>query len=101
MDKAKKVQQRISQLEDKVNAQKKRLAGWDDLMVLCEMGNEEEDESLVAEVEEGYQALLQNMESARLETLLSGEYDYLSESDVFMVGSIDMAIEKYNKRQEA
>ena len=33
--------------------------------------------------------------------LLSGEYDYLSESDVFMVGSIDMAIEKYNKRQEA
>ena len=75
VDKAKKVQQRISQLEDKVNAQKKRLAGWDDLMVLCEMGNEEEDESLVAEVEEGYQALLQNMESARLETLLSGEYD--------------------------
>ena len=32
--------------------------------------------------------------------LLSGEYDYLSESDVFMVGGIDQAIEKYNKRQE-
>ena len=75
VDKAKKVQQRISQLEDKVNAQKKRLSGWDDLMVLCEMGNEEEDESLVPEVEEGYQALLQDMESARLETLLGGEYD--------------------------
>ena len=44
-------------------------------MVLCEMGNEEEDESLVPEVEEGFQALLQNMESARLETLLGGEYD--------------------------
>jgi len=33
--------------------------------------------------------------------LLSGEYDHLSETDVFMVGSIDMAIEKYNKRQQA
>lgn len=33
--------------------------------------------------------------------LLSGDYDHLSEADVFMIGSIDMAIEKYNKRQEA
>ncbi len=32
--------------------------------------------------------------------LLSGEYDHLSENDVYMVGSIEMAIEKYNKRQE-
>lgn len=31
--------------------------------------------------------------------LLSGEYDYLSEKDVYMVGGIEMAIEKYNKRQ--
>ena len=75
VEKARKVQQRISQLESKVNAHKKRLDGWDDLMVLCEMGNEEEDESLVAEVEEGFAGLLENMERARLETLLSGEYD--------------------------
>ena len=75
VEKAQKVQQRISQLEGKVNAQNKRLSSWDDLMVLCEMGNEEEDASLIPEVEQGYEALLQNMESARLETLLSGEYD--------------------------
>ena len=75
VDKARRIQQRISQLEGKVSAQQKRLSSWDDLMVLCEMGNEEEDESLVPEVEEGYAALLQNMENARLETLLSGEYD--------------------------
>lgn len=31
--------------------------------------------------------------------LLSGEYDYLSENDVYMVGGIEMAIKKYNKRQ--
>lgn len=31
--------------------------------------------------------------------LLSGEYDHLSENDVYMVGGIEMAIEKYNKHQ--
>ena len=44
-------------------------------MVLCEMGNEEEDESLLPELEEEYNALVQSMESARLQTLLTGEYD--------------------------
>ncbi len=33
--------------------------------------------------------------------LLDGEFDHLSENDVYMVGSIDMAVEKYNKRQQA
>ena len=75
VDKARKVQQRISQLENKVGAQQKRLTDWEDLMTLCEMGNEEEDESLIPELEEGFAALLNNMETARLETLLSGEYD--------------------------
>ncbi len=31
--------------------------------------------------------------------LLSGEYHHLSDNDVYMVGGIEMAIEKYNKRQ--
>jgi F-type H+-transporting ATPase subunit beta len=33
--------------------------------------------------------------------ILKGEYDYLSESDFYMVGSIEMALEKYNARQAA
>ncbi|MGL4721834.1 MAG: F0F1 ATP synthase subunit beta [Desulfovibrionaceae bacterium] len=32
--------------------------------------------------------------------ILNGEYDHLAESDFYMVGSIEMALEKYNKRQE-
>jgi len=75
VEKARKVQKRISNLEDKVNAQAKRQSAWDDLMTLCEMGNEEEDESLIPEVESGYEALIREMETARLSTLLSGEYD--------------------------
>ena len=75
VEKARKVQKRISNLEDKVNAQAKRESAWDDLMTLCEMGNEEEDASLIPEVESGYDALIKEMETARLSTLLSGEYD--------------------------
>ena len=75
VEKAQKVQQRISRLEGKVAAQQKRLSIWDDLMTLCEMGQEEEDDSLVPEVEEGYARLENEIASARLDTLLSGEYD--------------------------
>ena len=73
--KAQKVQQRIKNLQDKVDSQNRRQGQWQDLMALCEMGNEFEDESLIPELEEGFAALEANMESARLETLLTGEYD--------------------------
>ena len=75
LEKAQKVQQRLKRLQDKVDAQNKRKGHWDDLMTICELGNEEEDESLVPELEEGYAALESEMEQARLETLLTGEYD--------------------------
>ena len=73
--KAQKVQQRIKNLQDKVDQQNRRQGQWDDLMALCEMGNEFEDESLIPELEEGFAALEANMETARLATLLTGEYD--------------------------
>ena len=73
--KAQKVQQRIKNLQDKVDSQKKRQSQWDDLMALCEMGNEFEDESLIPELEDGFAHLEADMETARLETLLTGEYD--------------------------
>ncbi len=73
--KAQKVQQRIRNLQSKVDRQKKRRGQWDDLMALCEMGNEFEDESLLPELEEGFAALESDMEAARLQTLLTGEFD--------------------------
>ncbi|GHV50678.1 ATP synthase subunit beta [Deltaproteobacteria bacterium] len=33
--------------------------------------------------------------------ILDGDYDHLSEDDFYMVGGIEMAIEKFNKRQSA
>ena len=73
LEKAQKVQQRISTLQNKVDSQKKRQDQWNDLMALCEMGNEFEDDSLIPELEEGYEKLEADMETARLQTLLTGE----------------------------
>ena len=75
LEKSQKVTQRMKQLQNKLEAQKRRESQWEDLLTLCEMGNEEEDGSLVPEVEEGYARLEQDMEEARLSTLLTGEYD--------------------------
>ena len=75
LEKAQKVQQRISVLRGKLDGQAKRRSQWNDLMALCEMGNEFEDESLVPELEEGFAKLEEEMSEAKLATLLTGEYD--------------------------
>ena len=75
LEKAQKVQQRISILRGKLEGQAKRRSQWNDLMALCEMGNEFEDESLIPELEEGYGKLEEEVEEAKLTTLLTGEYD--------------------------
>ena len=75
LEKSQKVTRRMRQLENKLEAQRKREREWDDLMTLCEMGNEEEDESLVPELEEGFAKLEEEISEAKLATLLTGEYD--------------------------
>ena len=75
LEKAQKVQQRVKHLRSKIDGQQKRRTQWDDLMTLCELGNEMEDESLVPEVEEGFARLEADIEEAKLSTLLTGEYD--------------------------
>ena len=86
-DNSQKVLQRLKHLKSKLEDQQKRRSSWDDMMVLCEMGNEEEDLSLLPELETDFAALLQSMESARLQTLLTGEYDASSAILAFHAGA--------------
>ncbi len=86
-DNSQKVLQRLKHLKSKLEEQQKRRSSWDDMMVLCEMGNEEEDLSLLPELETDFAALLQSMESARLQTLLTGEYDASSAILAFHAGA--------------
>ncbi len=75
LEKAQKVQQRVKQLRGQDRRPGERRNQWEDLMTLCELGNEMEDESLIPEVEEGFAKLEAGIEEAKLSTLLTGEYD--------------------------
>lgn len=70
-----KILQQTKQLENKCNGYDKMCTDWDELMLICEMAMEEDDDSMLDELQTGYEQLTTAMESARLETLLSGEYD--------------------------
>ena len=69
------VQQRLKQLQSKCANFEKLESTWDDIFTMCEMALEENDESLLPEVEEEFAAFTEKLESTRLTTLLSGEYD--------------------------
>ncbi|MEA4823365.1 MAG: peptide chain release factor 2 [Clostridiaceae bacterium] len=71
-----KTLKRIKQLKDKQTAYDRLHGQWEDLLTLCEMAMEENDESLTDEVKTGLEAFLEKLEEVRMETLLSGEYDH-------------------------
>ena len=75
VEKAQQVTTRVKALEGRLEGQARRISQLSDLATLCEMGNEEEDESLLPELEGGYAALAEEMEAQKLATLLTGEYD--------------------------
>ncbi len=66
---------RTKSLESKRDKYAHMTAAWDDLMTICEMALEENDDSMLDELKQGYDALVKDMDEARLETLLKGEYD--------------------------
>ncbi len=70
-----KVTKQTRLLETKIASFEKMCVSREDMLVLCEMAIEEDDDSMLPELEEGYATLEQEMEEARLETLLTGEYD--------------------------
>ena len=74
-DTSQKVMKRSRQLEAKIERYQKMVSSWEDMVTICEMAMEENDESMLDELKSGYDELETKMEEARLETLLTGEYD--------------------------
>ena len=70
-----KVQKRLKVLKTKVEGYQKLCSAWDDLYALCEMALEENDDSMLEELKEGFEDFSEKAESMRLSTLLTGEYD--------------------------
>ena len=74
-DKSQKIVVKTRQTETKIERYEKMLASWDDMMTICEMAAEEDDDSMLEELKEGYEKLTRDMETCRLQTLLTGKYD--------------------------
>lgn len=67
--------QKIKGLRDKLERYASLVRAHNDLLTLVELAIDEDDESVLDEVKEGYKKLSENLESMKLETLLSGKYD--------------------------
>ena len=70
-----KVQKRISALKSKIEKYDRLRTQYDDMLTICEMALEEDDDSMLEELESEYKSFEEKLETMRLQTLLSGEYD--------------------------
>jgi peptide chain release factor 2 len=72
---AQRVSQKLSNIKDQVSGYQNLQQEYEDLLVLVELGEEEDDRSVYDESRQNYQQLLQQLEDKELEVLLSGKYD--------------------------
>ena len=74
-EKSQKVAIKVKQTEGKIQRYEKMVSSWEDMMTICEMAAEEDDDSMLDELKEGFAVLEEQMETCRLESLLTGHYD--------------------------
>ncbi len=69
------VMKQVKALEAEINGFQALSQQYEDIETLIEMGYEEEDESLIADIEEELHTFEEQFEKLRISTLLTGEYD--------------------------
>ena len=75
IERSQAAQKRLRSLQNKCESYEKLAAAWEDMAALCEMALEENDDSMLPELQESYAAFDEKLEALRLSTLLTGEYD--------------------------
>ena len=75
MEKSQKILQRSSSLKNKIEKYEKLKSSYEDLLALIELADEEGDLSLLPQAQEELENFRNELESQRLTTLLTGEYD--------------------------
>ena len=75
VENSQKVQKRLKVLKSKCENYAKLCQAWDDMYTICEMALEENDDSMLEELEREYAKFSEAVEATRLSTLLTGEYD--------------------------
>lgn len=66
---------RMGVLKGKIEDFNDLFGRWEDLLTLCEMAIEEQDESMLEELEAGFIRATEEMGKQKMSTLLTGEYD--------------------------
>ena len=74
-EQAQKQVKELGSLKDDRDTYKKLVSAKEDIETMIEMGEEEDDESIVPEVREMLDEFKSDLDSIRMKTLLSGEYD--------------------------
>ena len=75
IENSQKVLQKTKQLKDKVEAYENLRGKWEDTLVLIDLANEENDESMLPDVTQATEEIESTIDKMTLETLLSGQYD--------------------------
>lgn len=75
VDNSQKILQKTGALKNKVAEYDALVTAYDDTIALIELANEEEDLSLLDEAQQEFDKIKSRLESQRLQTLLTGEYD--------------------------
>lgn len=75
VEKAQKIQTKVKHLQQRVDDYTAMEKEREDLLILCALGDEAEDISIIEEVKTGLKRLKGDYEKLRLETLFTGEYD--------------------------
>ena len=86
-EKSQQIVVKTKQAEQKIERYEKMLGTWDDMMTICEMAAEEDDDSMLPELKDGCKLLQEEMESCRLQTLLTGKYDRNNAMMSFQAGA--------------
>ncbi|MBO8137695.1 MAG: peptide chain release factor 2 [Desulfotomaculum sp.] len=74
-ERAQKLNRKLSHLKDQVSAYSQLHRDMEDLAVLVELGEEENDPSIIEEAAGNYKELSSRLENMELEVLLAGKYD--------------------------
>ena len=65
-EKSQKIVVKTRQTETKIERYENMLSSWDDLMTICEMAAEEDDDSMLDELKEGFDKLAADMEACHI-----------------------------------
>lgn len=75
MEKSQKVLRQLKALKNKVGRYETLVTQYEDILTLIEMGTEEDDASIIGEVQELTDAFIAEYDNLKISTLLDGEYD--------------------------